>query len=370
MLSRAGGRRVFVRATKQPEFFAGLEKIFDEMARRPGKLRYWLEKDIPGAEIVFANDRYKAETVWKHGEDLRVLVGDNVREKEIAREIKKKAEESEAPVDGPTYSNEQQRRQYDHYAWQGIANGELTGTVSQPADVTFIPPRDDVEPPAGDESWKAKTAAFELRAGTSGLFKVTNGRAVKIAGGDFASPVVSSNGRWAIVLRSEIANEGGQQLMRVNLGTNRVLPVADDELRYVTPIAYVPSINRFLVGYRSSDEYEGEGPVSENGVGNYWWMRPETGAVQHATGEVRPLAQQRYRALQSTSVPFEYWAAISDSDTGSTEFGIYSTKTFTMRPVMKLPRILFNSQAMWVDEAASRVYFVYEGHVLAVPFKE
>jgi hypothetical protein len=42
---------------------------------------------------------------------------------------------------------------------------------------------------------------------------------------------------------------------------------------------------------------------------------------------------------------------------------------FTVRQVLKIPKIKFDSMNMWVDEAGSRAYFVYEGHLLGVPIK-
>jgi hypothetical protein len=41
-----------------------------------------------------------------------------------------------------------------------------------------------------------------------------------------------------------------------------------------------------------------------------------------------------------------------------------------MKPLLTLPKIRFNSTAMWVDEAAGKVYFVYEGHVLAASYRQ
>lgn len=38
-----------------------------------------------------------------------------------------------------------------------------------------------------------------------------------------------------------------------------------------------------------------------------------------------------------------------------------------MTPLLRLPKIQFNSQVMWVD--AGKLYFIYDGHLLAVPFK-
>ena len=74
MLGRQGGRRVYFKGDKPSDFFAGLDKLFEEMRKPPAKLRYELEKSITGLEILFADENLKAMTVWKNGGDLRVLL--------------------------------------------------------------------------------------------------------------------------------------------------------------------------------------------------------------------------------------------------------------------------------------------------------
>jgi hypothetical protein len=369
LLSRAGGRRVYVRSENKPDFFSGLESILDDMARRPGKLKYWLAADVPGLEIIFANDRYRAESVWKSGNDLRLLIADKVKEKEINKEIRQKARE-----EGPEYMNtayaEAGRRRFEHYSWRGLNGGELVTVEAAPPQNFFLPSIDDLGPPADQETWKAGAGKFELRASTDGLFKVSGGKSVKIATGSFSSPIVTASGRWAIANRFD-PDDGPAKLVRVDLLTNRVTPVRNADDTSMNPVAYVASVNRFLIGLRSSDsEYDEVQNGYDDGTGTYFWLSPETGQIA-PTGEadLRPIGQQRFRPLQPSTTPFEFWAAIPDREKGETTFGLYSTKSFTMRPVLRLPRIRFNSQLMWVDEAASRLYFIYEGHVLAVPFK-
>ena len=100
---------------------------------------------------------------------------------------------------------------------------------------------------------------------------------------------------------------------------------------------------------------------------NFGIFNRETGALIPAHGEIRPLLQQTYRALQPASNAFDFWVAIpSESET---VIGIYNTRVFTVRPVLKLPKITFDSMNMWVDEAGSKIYFVYQGHLLSVPIK-
>ncbi|MBL0240904.1 MAG: hypothetical protein IPQ00_10075 [Chloracidobacterium sp.] len=94
---------------------------------------------------------------------------------------------------------------------------------------------------------------------------------------------------------------------------------------------------------------------------------PLTGSTQPVSGEFRPLAQQTYRPLQKTLKPNEFWAAIPDIDKNETIVGIYETKTFGFRAILRVPKMTFNSMNMWVDEPEKTIYFVYRGHLLRMP---
>ena len=163
-------------------------------------------------------------------------------------------------------------------------------------------------------------------------------------------------------------------IVRVNLANNRELKVGGEELPLNMAHAYLPTRNLvFLSSYEEGDDHShGEYDESyhpsayDNGRG-YYLMNPDTGAVVPAVGEVRPLAHQTFRSLQSTATPGEYWAAIPRGKDG-TLFGVYSTRTFSFKPILKLPKLLFDSMEMWVDEAERKVYFIHQGHLLAAPY--
>src|SRR5690606_24637024 len=101
MIGKTGGRRVFVKGErKMPEFFANLEAFFEEMKRSPAKLKYYAAEQIPGMEVLFADERFAAVSVWKKGGDLRMLATDRPLEKSIDREVdrenEKEAQERQA----------------------------------------------------------------------------------------------------------------------------------------------------------------------------------------------------------------------------------------------------------------------------------
>jgi hypothetical protein len=100
----------------------------------------------------------------------------------------------------------------------------------------------------------------------------------------------------------------------------------------------------------------------DNGRG-FFFLNPDTGVLTSASGEIRPIVQQTFRGLQPTGTPGEYWAALPRGESG-TIFGIYNVKTLSLRPLAKLPKIIFDSTEMWVEAAEGKVYFTYAGHVL------
>jgi hypothetical protein len=96
-------------------------------------------------------------------------------------------------------------------------------------------------------------------------------------------------------------------------------------------------------------------------------LDPETGNVQTARGEFRPLRHQTFRSLQVSSDGTRFWAAIPDPRAKSTQFGLYDAKKFAFTPLLDLPDIQFDSMQMWVDEAGGYIYVAYEGQALRLP---
>jgi len=98
-------------------------------------------------------------------------------------------------------------------------------------------------------------------------------------------------------------------------------------------------------------------------------MDPETGAVASLNGEARPLSGQTFRPLQPAAKPNQFWAAMPSESSGNTVVGVFDSRLFRFTPVLKLPKINFDSMDMWVDETEIKIYFVYSGHLLRVPLK-
>ncbi|HEX9962453.1 MAG TPA: hypothetical protein VGB00_16075, partial [Pyrinomonadaceae bacterium] len=372
MLGRNGGRRVFRRGDDVPKFFVELEKMFEEMRKPPAKLYYWLQKDIDGLEILFENESLQARAVWKNGDDFRVLIDNEARRAQIDRELEKQEEDFEES-EQYDYDKAQQliaerreQRKFENLAWYKFESAKLSDLISQPPGVEFIPARDALPGAGSNRQWMARTANFEIRADGEGLYKIVGGRATKIRAGYYMKPLVTPNGRWAIAVKYD--DENPTALVRVNLLTNKEFKIQMKQYPTFEAVAFIPAINKVLIigGSAEGEDYP-DAETKTNISGDYFLLDVETGAAQAVKGEIRPLAQQTFRALQPTANPSEFWAAIPDAEKNETLFGVYNSKTLAFKSLIKLPQIAFDSMNMWVDEKESKIYFVYEGHLLGLP---
>jgi hypothetical protein len=377
MVGKNGGRRVYVNG-ETPAVFAHLEKLFDGLKKTPGTLRYALSRDIPGLEIIIASDDLHAETVWKEGSDLRIAASLTAVRKKVEEDVDKISDEpdpSNGTVDVETRKQKvRDKRQYEGFGWYRVTTDGAEPNAPQPAGVEFIPIRDGLAVPAGDEQWKTRAPGFEVRSADDGLFKVVHGRLSKIRSGDYAYPLVTPNGRWVVATKND--PRAGARIVRIDLLTNKEYPIVLEEQGYLYPSVYVPTINRVLLSM-DTNYYTGEYDTDladdnvpdDSDPDQMKLIDPATGAIQPIAGEFRPLDQQTFRPLQSTGKPNEFWAAMPDSEKNQTRVGIYETNTFGFTPVLTVPKIRFNSMSMWVDQPGGKLYFVYRGHLLALPLK-
>ena len=379
MLGRQGGRRVYVRADPLPPFFAELENIFAGMRKQPAQIRYHLEKNVAGLEVLYADENLQARTIWKNGEDFRVLIDDQTLRKQaekVAETLENPnvsdeegTEETDEAVSEKTIKAEQKlarQKEYGSTAWYKFDKTKLLETVAQPAGIEYIPLTDGFAIQTSEEQWKARANGLEIRADEEGLYKISRGQIAQIRKGYYSKPLVTPNGRWAIATKFEAEeNDYARSLVRVNLLTNKEFKVKiESEYPNFQATAFLPALNKVLIfgSYEEESEYEDERS------GDYFLLDAETGLLQPVKGEVRPLNQQTFRALQPLAASTdEFWAALPDSEKTETQIGVYNEKTLAFKPVLTIPQIIFDSMAMWIDESEGKIYFVYEGQLLALP---
>ncbi|MCD9186806.1 MAG: HEAT repeat domain-containing protein [Pyrinomonadaceae bacterium] len=410
MFGKNGGRRIFVGSTyTAPAAFKKLLEKFEAFKKSDLKLRYLLADKIKGLEVLLANDQFPVYSVWKRDDDLRFLVEDKARGEEIEKSIVAQLK-SELPADenAQNYQLLEKRRQeiaFAHFAWRKLENGKPGRIVSQPDEAQFL--RDETQ--AGEfpeiatsaRAWQVRTKNGEIHAGNfydGGLYRIVPGQTpVKIKDGKYMSPIVTADGRWAI------ASKGGEEwndpvnIVRIDLQTGREFPVAVSPADAFYPLAFVGSQNKVLL-YRTKGVYkryrfafenrdddesdeeintveavprlsvrEKQKPNPSPKTPEFYLLDANTGTAQLVKGEFRPLRQLTYRPLQPTANANEFWAAIYNSQTKMTEIGRYNEKTFAFQAVKQIPDISLNSMDIWVDEKEAKIYFVYQGHLLALP---
>lgn len=384
MINRNGGRRVFGYAD-YTKGIGELQTIFLEFQQTAGKLRYELEKYVSGLEVIAADNRFSVKSVWKNADDLRVLVVDKIKETEKESELQQIVQ-AENVNPGLNYDQRttlkkrrERERAFENYSWRIIGKERNIGEpISEPAAIPFLKNR--LETPTDtafddDEfGWKVQSENFQIRTGngeTDGLYKTNRSSTTRLFEGGYKSPLVSSDGKWAIVVKVEPRMDSDLEwLMRVDLMTKREYQIKIPPVDTIKNIAFIPTHNKFLV-FCAQTEWDREKDERVNKQSEYYLIDAKTGTMQPVKGEFRPLEQQTYRPLQPTGKPDEFWAAIGEEK--YTNVGIYNTKTFTFKPVLKIPEISLTSMDIWVDEPVGKIFFVYEGmrkddgHLLSLP---
>ena len=416
MFGRSGGRRVFLRSANDEKKVVGkLREYFESFKKENLKLNYCLSDKIKGLEILLSDENLTARAVWKKDGDLRVLVEDKSErariEKDLAelqQNIFKTETEDENPAQRQaqylTFMKKRAEMMFAHFSWRGLQNGKPGAVAAQPSEVPFLGKTAPYSPeiPISNltPDWQVRAGNVEIRTGElyeGGLYKIVNSsNPVKIKEGFYANPIVTADGKWAIATKAENNWNEPKTVVRVNLQTGREykISVAPSDAFY--PIAFVGSQNKVLL-YRGRGSFIRSGePIAETTEGEnaaveameriasrygranakpnpspktaeYYLFDPATGVAQLIKGEFRPLIQQLVRPLQPTGKPGEFWAAIFDAKTKSTDIGRYDEKTFVFQPLAAIPDINLSSMDVWIDEKEAKIYFVYLGHLLALP---
>lgn len=409
MFGKNGGRRVFVGSTyNAPKPLGKLFERFESFKKGDLKLHYLLAEKIKGLEVLLADDQFPVYSVWKKDDDLRFLVEDKARGEEIEKSIVQQFQvESSTDEDVQKYELIEKRRRemaFAHYAWRNLENGKPGQIVTQPAEAQFLRDQTQVgelpEIAASARAWQVRTKNGEIHAGNfydGGLYRIVPGQVpVKIKDGSFMNPIVTPDGKWVVASKGGSEWNNPVNAVRINLQTGKEFPVAVLPADAFYPLAFLASHNKVLL-YRAKGVYERYRPANENEddesgetietveavpslqkkaeqkpnpspqTPEFYLLDANTGATQMVKGNFRPLRQLTYRPLQPTANANEFWAAIYNPQAKLTEIGRYNEKTFTFQAVKQIPDINLNSMDIWVDEKEAKIYFVYQGHLLALP---
>ncbi len=393
MVGKAGGRRVFAEARQFPEFFSELDRIFDDMAGHPMRLRYAASTSVPGLQVLYGGDEQRVISAWSDGSEVKALVYDMDKVSEAEKNLNlyyhgygygmdEEDEDDGEDVDEEEMIAARKRSEADYYrvvaesfSWYGLAEGRLQPSAP-PAAVQFPQPVDIFPVFPEMSAWRGKFGATEIRADEEGLYRIAQGQLTRLKEGSYHGPVISANGRWVVVNKFEAGE--GMMLVRIDMANGREYPIVIDEDSYENyeAVCYIPAVDRFLLREISFTympdaggriEREVIGAADGGRESRYVLLTPNTGEIRQPPGDVGPLAQQAFRPLQQAEQPHEFWAAMPDAKNDQTVVGIYDSKIFGFKPVTAIKGIRFNSMEMWVDRSGGRVLFAYKGHLLSAP---
>ncbi len=330
-----------------------LSGIFYTMSRSGDfKIRYDIEDKIKGLEVVYADEKKPIMGVGMEKKELRVY-----------------ARNTEDSITKDSGNIPQ---------WYVFEGGQFGGATTVPDHLAESYQLYD-ELDKGWSSGRNQIRSFSpipLRKATyftldspeelAGVYKLTSrAKPEKILSGNFWGVEVTADEQWLVTTRitsPEKPSSNRYNLVRVNLKTKEEfivkLPVG---LKILYPKTVLPGRGLILLTEPKS-EFEFHSVKS-------FWFDAQTGNMQFATGDLRPLLQKSFLPFQPTTTPHTYWVAFNDNLKAMSYIGLYNIQNFTFKPLLELPGVLISNNSIWADEASGFVYFVHEGNLLRMPLK-
>lgn len=378
-LSRQGGRRVF--SHQGFRGWAAMLAEFDLLERDGAKVRYLLEDEIKGLEVLLVEETMSVKDVWQRGDDLRVLVERIATPEEFRQEESeagKEDEEEEESVARAKRRRLELEREKERVKWRAFTGAKLGAVTSQPEgyaalDVAALDIDDDDFPSHLNAHLAQATAgpyvilAADMSKG--GLWKKAVGRKAQSISSDgmYANPLVTADGIWVVAAKADTDWGRPNDVIRFNLKTGREYRINLPPAEQFEPLAYLAIHGKVILrrARDGDDDRDTAGPASPE----FYLLDAATGQTQMVKGIFEPLLQVGNRFLQSTGRADEFWAAIPDRPKNRTQVGRYNLRDFSFETVLVIPHITFDSMSMWVDEERMRLYIVYEGQLLRVPLQ-
>lgn len=371
-VTRDGGRRVFMNnpglGSSGGTAYDRLCATFrDLLGAAHLDLHYRMAEKIAGFETLFADDTTSVGTPWKEGDDLRMSVYSNERSQGVI-----------SSDTGPLVVLPRPRRK--QFTWVTLRDGRLNRAdqpdVFPPDDPEGVVPENlenirkmsGADPDVWPLTVNGKTYRRERWNGKSGLWQFAPGQDPKLmVEGDFSWPVITSDGKWALLMqRNTTWAYPNFVVVRVDLATGESFKLDIPEADKITPITYVAARDAVLVKrFQESHDNDNRAPVGPK-TPEFWLIDASTGKRQIVHGEFSPLEQIGARPLQAAATKGLVWAAIYRDTEGATEIGTYNATDFVFTPVLSVPGLNFDSQAMWVDEAEHKAYIAYKGQLLRI----
>lgn len=190
-----------------------------------------------------------------------------------------------------------------------------------------------------------------------------------IAEGEFSSPILSADGKLVIAAHTATDWSHPNDLVTVDLNDRRIKRVPLDSADNLLPITRLPNGKVLILRARSTDPDYSQGAVGPTKA-EFWLLDTAGGNPQRADGYFEPLQYYSIRAPQQTEKPGELWAIDPDLSGLSTTIGRYDSHTFKFAPVLKIPVLLLDASALWVDSQRKLAYILYANDLIQIPLIE
>ena len=376
MLTKEKGRRVFYQGGWQTMQL--LQEHFGKLGEGEGaKIHYKLAQDIKGLEVLYAGELMVQDVAQQAGE-LRVRVERPETKEEIAERIAtynyEDDEDEEVRV-------QRLRRRYElqnsRISWRVFANDIPGAVTSQPDSFSTFDPSRFLSGDENDADFDEGGTTAQVINSDSIVFADYNGLYRQFAGtkpvqvgteASYSDPLVTRDGKWVIAAKDD--GEAPVYLVRLSLQSGREFRINLSEADRLNAIAALPSSGKVILRRAKMDYtpvgYTPKGPNRPE----FYLLDSATGVTRLVAGEFTPLEQLGSdRFLQPAEKPDEFWAVKSDEKKNETQIGRYNIKDFSFKPVMVVPKLIFNSMSMWVDASHGKVYVVYKNQLLRLPLQ-
>ena len=368
-LTKPQGRRVFMNnpgvSDSGGSAYDRLCGVFRKLLRSaPLIIEYPDLANLPGFEVLVADGRFYVLDYWKNGTDERLRIYPARDRGSAALVI---SSPGSAQVISRVPKSEGPR-------WVSIKDGAIE-TVDSPAGFPSEDPHsavpekfrkdnEDRQPPG---LWALTQGPATYRVGEfqdkQGFWRFEASKEPMLLAEDVYSPVISNDGKWAILAKRTGSSDYLWGVVRVNLISGVILPVDIPEADRVYAIAYLAEQKRFLVARAKNPDTSSHKPVGPDET-EYWLVDAETGHGDITNKEIRPFTHVGPRPLQSTAEPGQYWVAIPEQTGNGTQVGRFDAQSFRFTSLLHVPALRFDSQSLWVDAATKSVYISYRSHLL------
>ncbi len=171
-----------------------------------------------------------------------------------------------------------------------------------------IPKKFEFEPHLQPWLWALEVKGATYRIGTwkdkSGLWRLVAGREpALLLEGQLAFPIVTADGHWCVVAKTDTNWADPNYVVRVNLATGKSFRVDVPPADTFNLVAYVSGHSKILLMHvRDQETYHDRKPIGP-AQPEYRLLDPATGATDVVQGEFEPLSEQELRPLQPAGHP-------------------------------------------------------------------